>query len=92
MVQALQTTQGMMTSMDSDSQDTVGQIAVIPHTPGAMSRSVCRVVEEGVTIVSVNAMGDVMGVLFSDGKESLFWYRSEQPGSDFGLYDSAELR
>ena len=81
-----------MTSMDFDTLDTVGQIAVIPHTPGAMSRSVCRVVEEGVTMVSVNALGNVMGVLFSDGKENLFWYRSGQPGSDFGLYDGAEMR
>jgi|TARA_Y100001963_G_scaffold148822_1_gene227354 hypothetical protein len=78
--------------LDSNSLDTVGEIAIIPHTPGAMSSSVSRVVEEGVTIVSINPMGKVMGVLFSDGKESLFWYRSEQPGSDFGLYDSAELR
>ncbi len=78
--------------LDSKNIDTVGKIAVIPHTPGAMSKSVCRVVEEGVTIVSVNPVGNVMGVLFSDGKESLFWYRSGQPGSDFGLYDGVEAR
>ena len=92
MAQTLQATQDTIKMLDSKDADTVGKIAVIPHTPGAMSKSVCRVVEEGITIVSINPLGNVMGVLFSDGKESLFWYRSGQPGSDFGLYDGAEAR
>ena len=83
--------QGMTKTMASNqstvspSDDTVGPILVIPHTPSAMGRSVDRIVEEGVTVVSVNAFGKMMGVLFSDGDESLYWYRAPESGADFGL-------
>lgn len=78
-------TMDTMTNMDSNMSDTVGPILVIPHTPLAMGNSVPRIVEEGVTVVSVNPFGKMMGVLFSDGKDSLYWYRSPERGSDFGL-------
>ena len=67
------------------SDDTVGPILVIPHTPSAMGRSVERIVDDGVTVVSVNTFGKMMGVLFSDGDESLYWYRAPERGADFGL-------
>jgi len=70
--------------MDSNT-DTVGQICVIPHTPLAMSRSLPRIIEEGMMVVSVDPYGGLMGALFSDGDEGLYWYRSPKNGSDFGL-------
>jgi hypothetical protein len=77
-------TQDTMKSMDSNT-DTVGQICVIPHTPSAMSRSLPRIIEEGMMVVSVDPCGGLMGALFSDGSEGLYWYRSPKSGSDFGL-------
>ncbi len=65
--------------------DTVGPIFVIPHTPEAMGSSVSRILDEGVMVVSINPVGKMMGALFSDGKESLYWYRSPEVGADFGL-------
>jgi len=64
--------------------DTVGKIIVIPHTAGAMRSSVNRIVEEGVTLVSVDTRGNLMGAVFSDGESGLFWYRSPKDGSTFG--------
>jgi hypothetical protein len=65
--------------------DTVGPIVVIPHTVGAMRSSVHRIVEEGVTLVSVDTRGNLMGAVFSDGSAGLYWYRSPNYGSTFGL-------
>ncbi len=69
----------------TDMTDTVGPIFVIPHTPNAMAKSVSRIVDEGVTVVSINPLGHMMGVLFSDGKDALYWYRSPKNGSSFGV-------
>jgi len=76
--------QDTMKNMDSNS-DTVGEICVIPHTPLAMSQSVPRIIEEGVMVVSVDPFGSLMGALFSDGDKGLYWYRSPDSGSDFGI-------
>ena len=56
-----------MKSMASDIDDTVGSILVIPHTISAMRTSVNRIIEDGVTLVSIDTRGNVMGAVFSDG-------------------------
>lgn len=74
-----------MKSMASDIDDTVGSILVIPHTISAMRTSVNRIIEDGVTLVSIDTRGNVMGAVFSDGEAGLLWYRSPSPGSTFGI-------
>lgn len=74
-----------MRTMDSDVDDTVGPVVVIPHTINAMRTSVHRIIEDGVTLVSVDTRGNVMGAVFSDGGAGLLWYRSPSRGSTFGI-------
>ncbi len=75
----------MMKSMASEIDDTVGPVMVIPHTINAMRSSLCKIIEDGVTVISVDTTGNLMGALFSDGDEGLYWYRSPSNGSTFGL-------
>jgi hypothetical protein len=83
------TVQRKMTTMDSEMDDTVGSVVVVPHTPRALGSSVERIINDGVTVVSVDTRGSVMSALFSDGSDGLLWYRSPREGSDFSLSRSA---
>ena len=71
--------------MDSNQDDTVGSVVVVPHTVGAVRSSIYRIVEEDSTIVSVDTKGHLMSVIFNDGDGGLLWYRSGRTNSDFGI-------
>ena len=70
----------------SHGEDTVGPIRIVPHTPRCFGQAAGTIQSDGVTVVSVDTCGKLMGVLF-DGGDSLYWYRAPVDGSDFGLPD-----
>ena len=69
-----------------DGDDVVGKIRVVPHTPRCFGVAAGEIQFDGVTVVSVDTCGQLMGVLFSSG-EDLLWWRAPKEGSDFGLPD-----
>jgi hypothetical protein len=73
-----------MKNMDSN-QDTVGEICIVPHTKSAMAKSLPRIIDDGLMVVSISPYGDLMGALFSDGNQGLYWYRSPGNDLDFDL-------
>ena len=74
-----------MRIMDSKDCGTVGKVIVIPHTRSSIRTSIVRIIPEDLTVVSVDTCGGLMGVLFGDGSEGLYWYRSSKEGADLGL-------
>ena len=74
--------------VDSDITDTAGPIRVIPHTIRSVSKAVEAIQDDLVTTVMVDVCGKLMGVLFIDNTDHLYWYRAPEEGANLGIPDS----
>jgi len=75
--------------MDSSLDDTAGNIRVIPHTIPSVSHAVEAIQHDRITTVMVDVYGGLMGVLFLDEGNHLYWYRAPKEGACLGIPDEA---